>query len=103
MPEFISWLVAAKEFVTLSGVQILERCFDISMTVTSQVAMPELRTLVACFPRHRPGFDPSWRRVGPLMDIVTMGEVSSKYFGSAPNSHSTDFCMSINHRHFHAT
>jgi hypothetical protein len=45
-----------------------------------EMAMPELRQLVAGFPPSCPGFDPSCGVVGFVVDKVALGKVFSEYF-----------------------
>jgi hypothetical protein len=45
------------------------------------VAVPELRRLVPGFPPQQPGFSPSSRHVGFVVDKMALGQVSSEYFG----------------------
>jgi hypothetical protein len=48
--------------------------------VTWREVVPQLRRLLAGFPPRRPGFEPSSRYVGYLVDKVALGQVFSEYF-----------------------
>jgi hypothetical protein len=64
---------------------------DIHVMLTAlfslNVAVPQLRQLVAGFIPRRPGFDP---RSGLVVHNTALGQVFYEYFGFTSNSQSTD-------------
>jgi hypothetical protein len=49
------------------------------------------------FPPRRLGFEPRLNHVGFVVDKVALGQVSSEYFVSPANSHSTDWSTFISY------
>jgi hypothetical protein len=57
------------------------QCFSMLKKVVHTVTIGLLRLLVASFTLLRPGFEPMSVHVGFVVDKVTLGQVSSEYFG----------------------
>jgi hypothetical protein len=57
----------------------------------TDVAVTQLRRLVAGFPPRRPKFDPGSGHAGFVVDEVSLGQVFSEYFVSPASLHSTNY------------
>jgi hypothetical protein len=54
---------------------------DVTIIFIKEKTVPQLRRLVAGFPKRRPGFEPRSRHVGFVVNKVALGQVFSEYFG----------------------